>query len=103
MFKRYRTPLFALLVSTGYLIIYAALVYLGYDIGIWPALLLLGVILIIYVVYVTIRYGVHDSRELKEDEPFGYEDFDHKSGEFKRSVGDQVDQIRKSDDSRADN
>lgn len=100
MFKRYRTPMFALLVSTGYLIIYATLVYFGYDIGIWPALLLLGVILIIYMVYVTIRYGVHDSRELKEDEPFGYEDLNHETGEFKRSVGDQVDQIRKSDDSR---
>lgn len=97
MKNRYRTPFFALLLATGYLIVYAVLIYYGFDIGIWPALLLLGVILVIYVVYTTIRYGVYDSRELKDDEPFGYEDLDHKTGKFKRSVGDQLDQIRKSD------
>jgi hypothetical protein len=97
MTHKYRKPFTALLITTGYLLIYALLLHMGFDIGIWPAMLFLGIIFVVWFVYTTVRYGVHDSRELGDDEPFGYEDLDHESGEFKRSVGDQVDQIKKSD------
>jgi fatty acid desaturase len=95
--KKLTVPYYVLILATGYLILFAILIYFGFDIGIWPILLLTGMILIIWLVYTTIRYGVHDSRELKEDEPFGYEDLNHKTGTYKRSVKDQINQIRKSD------
>jgi hypothetical protein len=42
-------------------------------------LFLLSPFVVLYMVYMVIRYGVYSGRELDEDEEWGYEDVDKKS------------------------
>lgn len=67
-----KNPNFAALFSTAYLVLFAALIALGYeDIGV--AMFLFSPLLVIWLVYIVLRYGEASGRTFDE---YYYDDAD---------------------------
>ncbi len=66
--------IFATLVTTVFLVFYAALPGFGAAIGLMTFLFLIGILLLGWMVYITLRFGGYNGKELEEGEEFGYED-----------------------------
>jgi hypothetical protein len=57
-----------------YLVVYTVMFQAGGDINILMTMFILSPFLVIWMVYVVLKYGKYKGRELKEDEEWGYSD-----------------------------
>jgi hypothetical protein len=71
MFKK---PSFAVISVTLYLLIYTVLFQSGTSIDILMSMFSLSPFLVIWMVYVVLKYGKFNGRELNPDEEWGYSD-----------------------------
>ena len=72
---------FSILFASLYLLLFLVLLHTSYDKAVW-SLFLLSPLVVIYMVYSVLRYGVYTGTELKEGEEWGYEDVDKESAGF---------------------
>ena len=69
---------FSVLFASAYLLIFLFMLHTDFNSAVW-ALFLLSPFVIIYMVYMVIRYGEYSGRGLEEGEEWGYEDIDKTS------------------------
>jgi hypothetical protein len=69
---------FSILFASIYLLVFLLMLHTEFNTVVWT-LFLLSPFVVLYMVYMVIRYGVYSGRELDEDEEWGYEDVDKKS------------------------
>lgn len=69
---------FSVLFASVYLLVFLIMLHTEFSTVVW-ALFLLSPFVVLYMVYMVIRYGVYSGRELDADEEWGYEDVDKKS------------------------
>lgn len=69
----------ATVVATLFVIVYAALPGFGADINIMYILFIVGMLLMGWMIYTTLRFAEYTGTELEEGEEFGYEDIDKNS------------------------
>ena len=76
-----RNPNFVTIFASGYLLVYCLSLGVG-NIG-WQelasVLLLFSPLMMVWLTYTVIRYSNYDSKDLKEDEEYGYCDRDKNS------------------------
>ena len=70
----FKNPAFVVGFVTIYLLIYTILFQASAGINILMTMFILSPFLVIWMVYVVLKYGKFRGRELKEDEEWGYSD-----------------------------
>ncbi len=71
-----KNPAFAIITVTAYLVVFVAISRLYPDLSMLFILYSLSPLLVIWMVYVVIRYGHYDGQELNEGQEWGYDDYD---------------------------
>ena len=69
-----KNPGFVVAFVSLYLLIYTVLFQAGTDFSILMTMFVLSPFLVIWMVYVVLKFGKYNGRELKEDEEWGYGD-----------------------------
>ena len=69
-----RNPVFAASFVTVYLLIYTVLFHTGASYPILVTMFAISPFLVIWMVYVVIRFGKYSGPELQPDEEWGYQD-----------------------------
>lgn len=70
----FRKHFFPVLIVSGILFIYCLVIYLNILIPVAFLIFTVSPILLIWMVYMTIRYGSYHGKELDEGEEWGYQD-----------------------------
>lgn len=65
---------FSVITVTVYLLLYCILLQIEHTQWLAVYMFLLSPVLIIWMVYTVLKYGVYTGRELREDEEYGYQD-----------------------------
>jgi len=65
---------FSVITVTVYLLLYCILLQIEYTQWLAVYMFLLSPVLVIWMVYTVLKYGVYKGRELAEDEEYGYQD-----------------------------
>lgn len=74
-----KSPTFAITTVTAYLVIFVVISRLYPDLSLMLILYSISPLLVIWMVYIAIRYGNYNGRELREGQEWGYEDVDLKA------------------------
>ncbi len=85
-----------LLFATGFLVAFVVLTQTGASAGLIISMFFFSQIMVIFFAYVVVRHGVFDGKEFREDEEFGYEDYDCRNGKFTRTSGFVLNQLKDS-------
>ena len=70
----FKTPTFAITAGSLYLLLYIIVAQLQLSQRLVLLMFALSPVLILWMIYVTIRHGKYSGEELKEGEEWGYED-----------------------------
>ncbi|SDH16080.1 hypothetical protein [Chitinophaga filiformis] len=65
---------FSVITVTVYLLLYCILLQIEYTQWLAVYMFLLSPVLVIWMVYTVLKYGVYKGRKLAEDEEYGYQD-----------------------------
>ncbi|PSL32187.1 hypothetical protein [Chitinophaga ginsengisoli] len=65
---------FSVIAVTAYLLLYCILLQIEHTQWIAVRMFLFSPLLVIWMVYTVLKYGVYTGRELAEDEEYGYQD-----------------------------
>ncbi len=65
---------FSVITVTVYLLLYCILLQIEHTQWLAVYMFLLSPVLVIWMVYTVLKYGVYKGRELAEDEEYGYQD-----------------------------
>lgn len=70
-----RNPKIVIGVVSVYLLLFTVLGQLNADISLMLLMFSISPIVVVWMVYTVLRYGIYPGKELKENEEWGYEDF----------------------------
>ena len=69
-----KNPAFVVAAVTLYLVVYTVLFHTGASMNILLTMFLISPALVLWMVYVVLKYGKFDNKELEPDQEWGYSD-----------------------------
>lgn len=69
-----KNPGFVVAAVTLYLVVYTVLFHTGASMNVLVSMFLVSPVLVLWMVYVVLKYGKFDSKELEPDQEWGYSD-----------------------------